>query len=333
MNTFIAIQNDETRATFLNEENMALLRECGKVREISGELNEENIASQIGDSDVYMTCWGSPRLSGTILERAPELKLLVHLGGTAAPYVSDEMFAKGIKVITGNAFFAESTAEGALACILAAQRDIPFYSHQLKSEHRWKSDSSVNRSLLGKTVGIVSYGAVAKNLVRMLQPFRVKLLIYDIRPVPEEDKKRFGITQVSLEELFSQSDIISVHTPLNKGTHGLIGEELLRLIKPDALFVNTSRGEIINQDSLISMLNKHRFRAVLDVYDGEPPTDDCGLFSAPGLIMMPHMGGPTVDLRSVIAKELITESRDYIDNSTGLKHEITAEVSANMSEH
>ena len=332
MKTFIAIENDETRATFLTPENMALLKSFGEVREISGELSAENAAAQIGDSDIYMTCWGSPRLEKNVLDSAPSLKLLVHLCGTAAPFVSNEMYEKGIKVISGNAFFARSTAEGALAYILAAQRNIPFYSTELKENRRWKCENAPNMSLIGKTVGLVSFGAVARNLAEMLQPFGVKLLVYDIVPISDETKERFNITQVSLEELFSTADIISVHTPLNSETHRLIGAELFDKIKPNALFVNTSRGGIIDQDALIKALESGRFRAILDVYEQEPPAPDCGLYSAPNLIMMPHMGGPTLDLRSRIAETLIQEAYGFIDCSEKLRNEITSENAFAMSE-
>lgn len=332
MKTFIAIKNDETRATFLTEKNMALLKDFGEVREISGELSVSNAAAQIKDSEVYMTCWGSPRLERTILDSAPNLKLLVHLCGTVVPFVSQEMFERGIRVISGNAFFARSTAEGALAYILAAQRNIPFYCTELKEKRRWKCDNAPNMSLIGKTVGLVSFGAVAKNLAEMLQPFGVKLLVYDIIQIPQEIKERLNITQVSLDELFSSADIISVHTPLNSSTHRLIGSELFRKIRPDALFVNTSRGGVVDQSALESALQSGRFRAVLDVYDKEPPEQDSVLYSVQGLIMMPHMGGPTLDLRSTIAETLIREAYSFIECGEKLINEITADTAFNMSE-
>lgn len=332
MKTFIAIKDDETRATFLTPDNMALLRSFGETKEANGGLTAGNIAGQIGDSEVYMTCWGSPRLGKEILDSAPALRLLVHLGGTVAPFVSEEMVRRKIRIISGNAFFAESTAEGALAYILAAQRRITFYGGELKNG-RWKEDNALNASLLGKTVGIVSFGAVAKNLVRMLLPFRVKILVYDIVPVPEEYKERFGITQVGLEELFSSADIISVHTPLNSGTHHLIGKPLFDLIKPGALFVNTSRGAVLDQKALEDALEDGRFRAALDVYEEEPPAADCRLYSLPNVMMMPHMGGPTVDLRAEITEALIKESADFIDGGKPLKNEITVQAAAFMSEH
>lgn len=332
MNTFVAISQGTTRSSFLTEKNTALLNRFGKVREAVGALSEETVAGSVGNSEVYLTCWGSPRLSAPILNAAPDLKLLVHLGGTVVPFVSDEMWARGIRVISGNAFFAESTAEGALAYLFAAQRDIPFFSHDLKENKHWKDPNAENRSLLGKTVGIVSYGAVARNLVRMLQPFRVKILLYDIVPLPEEEKKRYGIEQVDLETLFSESEIISIHTPLNEETHRLIGKDLLEKIRPDALLLNTSRGKVIDQTALETELAKGRFRALLDVYEKEPPLPDCKLFSLPNVIMLPHMAGPTTDLRPKIAEALIREAYGYLENGEPLTHEITEQAASRMSE-
>ncbi len=332
MKTFIAIKKGNTHNSFLTQENINLLRSFGEIREAEVP-DEDSIALSVGNSEVYMTCWSSPRLSKKILDAAPHLRLLAHLAGTVAPYVSEEMWQRGIKVISGNEYLAESTAEGALAYILAAQRDIPRYSTDLKEKRLWKAADAQNFSLIGKTVGIVSYGAVAKNLVRMLQPFGVKILVYDIVPLPEEDKVEFGVEQVSLETLFSASDIISVHTPLTPATRRLIGKDLLGQIKPGALFVNTARGEVVDQGALEQVLAGGKIRAVLDVFEKEPPPPECRLYSLPNVMMMPHMAGPTSDLRPKIAAALIRECHEYIDLGAPLRHEIKRQQAENMSEH
>lgn len=333
MKTFVAIAKGKTRDSFLTQENLGLLKSFGEIREADDVLTEENIASSIGDSEVYMSCWGSPRLSKKILDAAPNLRLLAHLGGTVVPFVSKEMWQRGIKVISGNELLAQSTAEGALSYILAAQRDIPGFSINLKEKRLWKKSDAQTFSLIGKTIGIVSYGAVAKNLIKMLQPFRVRILVYDIIPLPEEEKQRLGMEQVSLETLFSISDIISVHTPLTPSTHHLIGKDLFEKIKPGALFVNTSRGEVIDQGALERVLENGKIRAMLDVYEKEPPSPECRLYSLPNIMMMPHMAGPTSDFRLHIAATLICECHGYIDLGTPLTHEIKEEYAANMSEH
>ncbi len=333
MKAFICVPNNDVGRTYFTEENIALANSLGHMvwNETDHHMTADEIAEKIGDCDTYVTIWGSPRLDEKILAKAPNIKLLTHLCGTVVPFVSDAMWDRGIKVITGNWHFADSVAEGTIGYILSAQRDIPGFSSRFKNEHQWKPLVPNNLGLIGKTVGLVSYGAIAKALVKMLKPFRVKLLVYDIKPIPEEDKKEYNITQVSLETVFAESDIVSVHTPLNPHTHHLIGRELLSLIKPGALFVNTSRGKVIDQAALEEELATGRFRAFLDVYEQEPPPADCRLFTLPNVTMMPHMGGPTVDLRQYIARDLLLESAAFIDRGEPLQHEVSREMAAQMS--
>jgi len=332
MKTFIAALKDDVRDTFLTGRNMELLKSFGEVREAEGELTVESIRKSIGDAEVYMTVWGSPRLDREILDAAPNLRLLVHLCGSVAPFVSDALYDRGVRVISGNPYFAESTAEGALAYMFAAQREIPRYSTDLQKKKAWRDQNAYSRSVLGKTVGIVSYGAVAKNLVRMLKPFRVRLLIYDIVPIPASDREEYGIEQVSLERIFSEADIISIHTPLNTETRHMIGRDLLEKIKPDALLVNAARGAIIDQTALEEILAEGRFRAALDVYEKEPIPEDCLFYNEDNVLMMPHMAGPTEDLREEIALKMITESHEFIDLGKPLRTEISRQAAARMTE-
>ena len=165
----------------------------------------------------------------------------------------------------------------------------------------------------------------------MLQPFRVKIKIYDIKPIPEADKAKYNISEASLEEVFSISDIVSVHTPLNEKTHHLIGRELLRILPEGSLFVNTSRGAVIDQTALEDELMKGRFRAVLDVYEKEPLPADNRLYDFENVILMPHMGGPTVDLRRDITRALLLEAAEFLKNGTPLPHEISRAAAEMMS--
>ena len=333
MKTFVTLPKNAVFPTFFTDENISLAESLGEVvwNDKEVHLSHDEIAESIRNSNVYVTGWGSPRLDARILDSAPSLKLLVHLCGTVVPVVSDELWERGIRVISGNDFFAESVAEGTIGYILAALRDIPKYSTRLKNEKKWKTSADTNRGLLGKSVGIVSYGAIAHHLVRMLQPFRVNIKLYDIKTIPEADKAQYNITEASLEEVFSTCDIVTVHTPLNDKTHYLIGAHLLSLLKEDALFVNTSRGAVIDQAALEVELEKGRFRAFLDVYEKEPPPAESRLYDLPNVILMPHMGGPTVDLRQDITKELLIEASEFLKNGAPLPHEITRTAAEMMS--
>ena len=333
MKSFVTLPKNAVFPTFFTEENIRLAEALGEVvwNDKDVQLTPEEIAQKIGNSDVYVTGWGSARLDSRILDRAPNLKLLVHLCGTVVPFVSDEMWERGIRVISGNDFFAESVAEGTIAYMLTALRDIPRYSTRLKQEKIWKTSADSNRGLLGKTVGIVSYGAIARHLVRMLQPFRVNIKIYDIKPLPADDVVKYNLSFASLEEIFSSCDIITVHTPLNDKTHHLIGEKLLSMIPEGSIFVNTSRGAVVDQAALEKQLATGRFGAVLDVYEKEPPPTDCSLYLLDNVLLMPHMAGPTVDLRKDITSALLKEAYEFLKNGSAPAHEITRTAASMMS--
>lgn len=334
MKSFITLPKGVNFDTFFTKSNVELAKSLGEAvwNESDRNMTEDEAAERIGDCENYVTLWGSPRLDSKILEKAPKLKLLTHLGGTVVPFVSDALWERGIKVISGNAYFAESVAEGTLAYILSALRDIPKYSFELKSERKWRSPAYYTAGLAGKKIGIVSYGAIAKNLVRLLAQFRVTVFVYDIKPLPERDVELYGLKQASLEEIFSECDVISLHTPLFDATRHLINAPLLQKIKDGALFVNTSRGAVVDQKALERELVKGRFRAVLDVYEKEPPEQNDPLFELPNVMMMAHMAGPTVDMRSYITRELLLDAAGFIDGDKPLIHEITRKMASTMSE-
>ena len=333
MRSFITLAKGNTFNTFFDKDNIALTEGLGGAvwNEDPRHMTPSEIAERIGSCENYVTLWGSARLDAEILRNAPNLKLLTHLGGTVVPFVSDEMWERGIRVISANDYFAESVAEGTLAYILAALRDIPKYSDELKNQKKWKSSLSYSAGLMGKTVGLVSYGTIARKLVPILSQFKVRIMVYDIKPLPEEDVRRYGLIQASLERIFSECDIISLHTPLFDATYHLVGDELLSKIKDGALFVNTSRGAVVDQAALERHLSQGRFKAILDVYEKEPPEEDCPLYRLQNVIMMPHMAGPTVDMHRLIARELLLEGAAFIDEGKPLIHEITRQMSSTMS--
>lgn len=335
MKALISLARDKQYETFFTAENEQLAASLGDMlwNAAPQPLTKAEVIDRIADCDCYVTLWGSPRLDADILAHAPRLRLLTHLAGTIVPFVSDAMWDRGIRVISGNSYFAESVAEGTVGYMLAALRDIPYYSDRLKREHVWKRPEDFPRGLLGRTVGLVSYGEIARHLVRLLAPFRVRIKVYDVAPLPADDVAAYGLQAASLEEIFSTCDVVSLHTPLYDATYHLIGRDLLRLLRPGSLFLNTSRGAVVDQSALEQELATGRFRAVLDVYEQEPPADDCPLYAMDNVLMMPHMGGPTVDLRSHITHDLLLESAAYLDHNEPLRHEITRARAQHMSSH
>lgn len=336
MKAFMSVPLGNAGSGFVTEDTVRYLKDVCEVNynPYGRRMTAEEVAALIGDADAYVTGWGSPALCETILSKAPKLKLLIHLGGSIYDYATPEMWERGIRVIAGNDIMAESVAEATLCYTLAAYRDLPRICNGMKLDGGWQSPHPLgwtNRGLRGKTVGIISYGAVAKHFVRMLQPFAVNILVYDIKPVSEEDKREYGITQVSLETVFKESDIVSLHTPLNDKTYRMIGKEHFGMMKDRALFVNTARGAVIDEEALIEELKTGRICAALDVYDKEPLDKESPLRGLPNTLLMPHMAGPTYDLRSYTTESLLNEATEFIERGAELRSEITREMAEVMT--
>jgi phosphoglycerate dehydrogenase-like enzyme len=245
--------------------------------------------------------------------------------------VSDAVWERGVRVISGFDYFSESTAEGAIAYMLAALRRIPFYTDRLKRGRIWSCEGDATDGLIYKSVGIISYGGVGRHIVKKLSVFNVDISVYDIVDIDQEEKQRYGFRQSSLEQIFSECDVISLHTPYNCNTHHMIDDRLLSLIKPGALFVNTARGPVVDQAALTEHLKRGDFFAALDVYEKEPIDMDDPLLDLDNVLMLPHQGGVTTNLRRVLTRDLLIESADFVDRGIPLKNEVSPAYAKNMS--
>ena len=332
MKVFVSVpQNSRVMDRFFTPEVKAYLEERFEV--IYSPLNRlikaEEIALYTQDADVIMTGWSHPMMDAKALENTA-IKLIAHTGGSVADYVSDEVYAKGIRVISGNEMYAESVAEGAFAYMLAGLRRVPEYMGQVKNGGWTLPGPDLSQGILDQTVGIIGMGAIAKNLIKMLKPFRVKLKLYSGYPIDEAFLKENNAVQASLEEIFSTCRVISVHSALNERTKGLIGKEHFDLLQDGAIFVNTARGAIIREEEMIEALQENRFRAVLDVFCQEPLAQDSSLRTMDNVYCMPHMGGPTADRCPNIAMRLADDIQRFA-NDEALQYEITRDYAKRMT--
>lgn len=312
---------------FFPKENIEKLESKFEVvwNKTGGRLTKEELIEKVDDCDAVITCWGSNMFDEEVLAHAPKLKILAHFAGSVAPYVSEALYDRGIKVIGANdMMFAESVAEGAIAYMLCSQRKIKKIQKHIENRAEGWVESRKDpfkRGLLYKTVGIVSFGAIGEHLARMLQPFNCKIKVYS-RNISDEKLQKYNMQRASLEEIFSTCDIISLHTAWNKHTEKMINKDLIKMIKDDALLVNTARGQIIDEEALTEELKTGRFSAALDVFWQEPLPSESELYGLENVLIMPHNGGPTPDLYKYIADSLIDEMYDYLENGAPLKSEI-----------
>lgn len=235
-------------------------------------------------------------------------RLLVRYGvGFDAVDLADATEA-GIAIARTAGANAESVAEMALALIMAAKRQL-ILNQRIVDAGRW--DHNVGGELSGKKVGILGFGAIGRRLARLLGGFDAEIYAYDPN-LNEAAIADLGARQADLETIFSACDAISVHVPYFTATHHLVDAHLLSLMKPDAVIVCTSRGNVVDEDALAEVLREHRILgAGLDVFAQEPLPMDSPLRGLDNIVLTPHASAQTTDALWNIYRRALEVTADF----------------------
>jgi phosphoglycerate dehydrogenase-like enzyme len=284
------------------------------------------------DITVCLTHWGCPSFNETTLVENTSLRFIAHGAGTVADLVSDYVYQKGIKVSSSNDVMAKFVAEGCMAYILSALRLVPEADRLMKQGEKWPYLRSRIDCLYYKKISLIGFGAVARNLCKLLRPFEVYIQTYDPFITKEDmESSGFGdVKLVSFEEALSAAEIISLHMALTPETVGLIGETELKMIGDGALLLNTSRGKVIDEKALIDELSRRRFRAVLDVYEKEPLPLESPLRTLDNVILIPHLGGSSSKRYLTLA--MLEEIECFIKGEP-LRHAVSSTAYSRMTRH
>lgn len=236
-------------------------------------------------------------LSERVLRAAHQVKLiqLVSVG-------FDRMDLKlcrelGIPVANNGGTNALDVTEHTIALILAFYRRLVEMNANVRTAQWSAIDSGATTYCInGKTVGIVGLGQIGQRVARLLGAFGARILYYDPYPPAPSVAHELKAQSVSVEELFSQADIVTLHIPLNESTRGLVNARLLALMKPTALLVNTCRGPVVDEAALTAALRDQQIAgAALDVLEQEPPAPDNPLLQLDNVLFTPHTAGVTRD--------------------------------------
>ncbi len=304
MKIFMALPIGNVRDTFYTERSIAACESVGEVvwNPYDRQLTEDKLIELAQDCDVVMTGWGTPKMCAETVKKMPNLKMIAHTAGSVAYLLNPDIYDCGIQVIGANDVFARSVAEATLAYTFCGLRQIELMSEIMRSGG-WKVDGLYNRGLFYKKVGIVGFGAIARHFLELIRWFKCDIRIYSSY-LSEEEAAKYGGRLASLEEIFSECDVVSIHSSMTPKNAGLVTRDLLSKLRPDSLLVNTARGGVIDEPAMFEMLMEGRFNAVLDVYAEEPPRADNPIRQCKNALLMPHVGGPTIDMREVCILEL-----------------------------
>ena len=279
------------REMILSEEDLEKLRAFAEVtiNPEDRDLTEEEAAEFLRGMDGAMSSWQVSNLTPAILETAPALKIWAYGAGTIKGKICDEAWEKGVIVTSAAPAIADDVAELTMGFITIGLRKVVPYMRQMRANERTVKDES--RSLYKRTVGVISASQVGQRVMRLLRPYEVRTLLYD--PLVDEARAReeFGAERVDLETMARESDVVTCHAPKLPATYHMWNATHFKLMKDDAVFVNTSRGDNLDEQALIEELEKGRFFAFLDVTSPEPPAPDSPLRRLPNVVLTPHVAG------------------------------------------
>jgi phosphoglycerate dehydrogenase-like enzyme len=278
-----------------------------------GDLSAEKYAGLFRGRDAVITGWGMPNIDRKVLEQADRLKIISHAGGEMRNFLSEELFDIKPEVVLCHAagVMSRPVAEHTLCVTLASLRGLFHFKQWVRgNDNWWDYDHSKNRSLIGKKVGIVGLGAIAREFIKLVRPFNVKLLVYS-KHLAEQKAAEESLEKAGLDDIFSTCDVVvlcAANTPEN---YHMINRDLLRKIKPGAVFVNNARGAIVDEQALVEELETGRFMAAIDVTDPEPPAADSKLRNLENVLLTPHTGGPVPEQRYWIMEEAVANLEEF----------------------
>lgn len=294
----------------LSEEGLEILRSAGLNVIYKPGLPSEELKKEIEDADALIIRSGT-KVTKEIIEHAKRLKVIGRAGTGLDNVDVAKATEKGIVVMNVPGGNTLSAAEHTFALLLSLARRIPQADVAVKSGV-WDRKKFIGVELNGKVLGIIGLGRIGSIVAERALCFKMKVLAYDPYVSPEFAKER-GVELVSLDELLSRSDFVTIHTPLTRETYHLLNKERISKMKKGAYLINCARGGIVDENALYeALVSGHLAGAALDVFEKEPVPPDHPLLKLNNVVVTPHLGASTVEAQKVVAVEIAKQVVDYL---------------------
>lgn len=270
-------------------ELLSPLEEVGTVQVFDGIPESlEEVVKRAGDAEVI--AFGLMQFTNEMLDNLPKLKVLQFIGTGVWNFVDvDYAESKGIKVVNIDGYGSNAVAEYALAMAMALAKKITRADQVIKTQ-QWTIDGLQGKEIAGSTVGVVGTGSIGKLVAEKFLALGAKVIACDLYENAEL-KEQYGVEYKRIEEIFMQSDIITLHMKVTKENENIVDKKLLEIAKKNALLINVARAELVNTEDLYkALISGNLAGAAIDVYDSEPPkTKDYLLGKLQNVIATPHM--------------------------------------------
>lgn len=294
---------DAATLTINNDIDFSVFDRFGEVK-IYDFTKDEEILERIKDADVILCNKSS--MSEKNLSGAKNLK---YIGLFATGYNNVDLEytrKKGITVCNAGSYSTEAVAQHVFAFILHYYNTISRYDEFVKNKG-WINTNKFSpfmemKELFGKTIGIIGYGSIGQKVAVIANAFGMNVMAYS-RSALKENRQSDEVTYATVDEILEKSDIVTIHCPLNKDSEKMCNKEFFTKMKKDSLFINTSRGGVVNQEDLMWALNNNVIQyAALDVIEKEPMPEDCKLIETKNLVITPHAAWAPLETRERLIK-------------------------------
>ena len=293
------------------EDRADTLRDLGHQCSMQPDLGADELPAALGEHDILVV--RSTRVSAAAIAAGAALKMIIRAGAGTNTIDKDAAAARGVYVCNVPGKNAVAVAELAMGLILAIDRRIPDNVADLRAGRWNKKRYAAAAGLYGKTLGIVGVGAIGLALAERARAFGMPIVV--VRKAgrsaqTEQTLEALGAAYAgSIEELAGRCDFVSLHVPQSDATRGLVNDALLAHFKPGAVLINTSRGDVIDEDALLRAIEQKDLRAGLDVYQGEPGSSQdefvSGLAQHPAVYGTHHIGASTAQAQGAVSDGVI----------------------------
>src|ERR1700722_1261955 len=255
-------------------------------------------AQHLHDADALLVR-SAVKVNQDVLSKAPKLRVIGRAGVGVDNVDLKAATAAGVLVMNTPGGNAVSVAEHTMGLMLAMARSIP-HANACTKGGKWEKKKFLGTELRGKTLGVMGLGSIGREVVKRARAFGMKMVASDPF-VNSQTAADLGITLVSMEELYAQSDYITLHVALTSETHGMINDTTLALMKKGVRIVNCARGELMDGDALRRAIESgHIGGAALDVFQTEPPAAGEPLLALENVLATPHIGGSTGEAQEIV---------------------------------
>ncbi len=321
--------------TLFSAQDILFLRTFADVNPVEAlpeKITREFMLETLEGADACITCWRTPSFTDEMLAQLPGLRFIAHGAGSVRNLVPASFWTSGRRITSNAPIIAEDVAQTTLALMLTTLKQL-WALNAMTAAGQWTGgeyNKLGTRRLDGLTVGLVGCSLVGKETIRLLAPFRCRILVADPYLSPLE-AERLGVKLMALDEMIPLCDVLSLHAPANEDCRNILNAQNIPTMKDGCLLINTARGLLVDEAALIRELQTGRITACLDVTNPEPPAPDHPFRALPNVLLFPHMaGGHTVNGRLLMGRNCIIEIHNYLIKGL-IQFEVRQEMLAHMA--